>query len=101
MLSVLIRTLHTSSAVGCPARRLITDLNAKVPRACPTDVASSMTSLEILELMLKLLTLIGLVGITIGVFRRRSDGGDFPLYALGFTGLMGALWIIVNMLLQG
>jgi hypothetical protein len=59
-----------------------------------------MTALESLELILKLLTLIGLVGISVGIFRRRIDGGDFPLYALGFTALMAALWIIVSMLLQ-
>jgi hypothetical protein len=59
-----------------------------------------MTALESLELILKLLTLIGLVGISVGIFRRRNDGGYFPLYALGFTALMAALWIIVSMLLQ-
>ena len=60
-----------------------------------------MTILEIVELILKLLTLIGLIGIAAGVMRRQLGAGDSPLYpALGFTAVVGALWIIVSMLLQ-
>jgi hypothetical protein len=57
-----------------------------------------MTPLEIAELILKLLTLIGLVGIAAGVARKHDN--DYPLYpALGFTAIVGALWIIVSLLL--
>jgi cytochrome c oxidase assembly factor CtaG len=59
-----------------------------------------ITPLEILELIFKLLTVIGLIGIVVGVVRRRTNGDDFPLYALAFTAGAAALWIIVSLLLQ-
>ena len=60
-----------------------------------------MTTLETIELILKILVLIGLIAIFAGVVRRRIDADDFPLYpALGFTALVGALWIIVSLLIQ-
>jgi hypothetical protein len=60
-----------------------------------------MTPLEIAELIFKILTMVGLIGIAAGVVHRYNGGEDFPLYpALGFTAMVGALWIIVSLLLQ-
>lgn len=48
-----------------------------------------MIALGTLDLIFKRLTIIGLVGISVEVFRRRDDGGDLALYALGFKAPYG------------
>ena len=61
-----------------------------------------MTVLEITEVIFKLLTLIGLVGVAAAVLRKHLRGAPDSLVdiALGFTAVVGALWIIVSMLRQ-
>jgi hypothetical protein len=63
--------------------------------------AGGMTPLETLELIFKVLTLVGLFGIVAGAFRSFFEGEDWLLYvAIGLTGMSGAFWIIIKVLLQ-